>query len=382
VEVDLSQVESLYRELAARVTVEETENDRQDTDIDGVVIDLVALSNKVIGFEDEFSAANIRTDNITAIGFGTDISVGASLLPTMAALVGPIHSLGSETHEWKTVFAEDVKLDGTSLSNTLGGLRGDIDAIEDLNLVQHLKVEGTGLIGVDQSKRDFGALDYPWWTICTTDLTVNDSINANMLKSSRSDTDDILVYANLTPNNTEIGGNTIGTETKPWRTGFFRNVNAKNLFAQNEEGYSRRALLDGDQNVSSTIIPQADTQVDFGSTTRPFSKAYFKDLYGLNASGPPRRALLEGGDASEWSEISGKSTWMATSQSSVNLSEFNNDLGAELPDTIVWGNVTNKPVFFSGSFNDLTGRPSIEDLNGDPGRDGSDGTDGQDGQDG
>jgi hypothetical protein len=48
VEVDLSQVESLYRELAARVTVEETENDRQDTDIYGVEIDLVALSNKVI----------------------------------------------------------------------------------------------------------------------------------------------------------------------------------------------------------------------------------------------------------------------------------------------------------------------------------------------
>jgi hypothetical protein len=36
VEVDLSQGESLYRELAARLTVEETENDRQDTDIDGV----------------------------------------------------------------------------------------------------------------------------------------------------------------------------------------------------------------------------------------------------------------------------------------------------------------------------------------------------------
>jgi hypothetical protein len=257
-------------------------------------IDLVALSNKVIGFEDEFSAANIRTDNITAVGFDTDISVGASLLPTTAALMGPIQSLGSETHEWKTGFAEDVKLDGTSLGNTLGGLRGDIDAIEDLNLVQHLKVEGTGLIGVDQNKRDFGALEYPWWTIYTTDITVNDSINANMLKSSRSDADDISVYANLTPNNIEIGGNTIGTETKPWRTGHFHNVYAKNLVGQNKEDYSRRALFDGDQNVSSTIIPQADKQVDFGSTTRPFSKAYFQDLYGLDASGTPRRALLEG----------------------------------------------------------------------------------------
>jgi hypothetical protein len=145
----------------------------------------------------------------------------------------------------------------------LGELRGDIDAIEDLNLVQHLKVEGDGLIGVDHNKRDFGALEFPWWTIFITDITVDDSINANMLKSSRSDTDDISVYANLTPNNIKIGGNTIGTETKPWRTWHFHNVYAKNIFAQNEEGYSRRALLGGDQNVSSTIIPQADTQVDF-----------------------------------------------------------------------------------------------------------------------
>jgi hypothetical protein len=215
VEVDLSHVESLYRELAARVTVEETKNDRQDTGIDGVTIDLVALSNKVIGVEYEFSAANIGTHNITAIGFDTDISVGASLLPTTAALVGPIHSLGSETHEWKTVHAEEVMLAGVSLSNTLGGMREDVDAIEDQNLVQHMKVEGDGLIGVDHNKRDLGALDYPWWTIYTTDITVNDNINANMLKSNRSDTDDISVYANLVPNNTDIGGNTIGTETKP-----------------------------------------------------------------------------------------------------------------------------------------------------------------------
>jgi hypothetical protein len=208
----------------------------------------------VIGFEDEFSAANIRTDSITAVGFDTNISVGASLLPTTAALVGPIHSLGSETHEWKTVHAEEIMLPGMSLNNTLGGLRGDIDAIQDLNLVQHLKVEGTGLIGVDQNKRDFGALEYPWWTIYTTDITVNDNINANVLESSRSDTDNISVYANLTPNNIEIGGNTIGTDTKPWRTGNFHNVYVKNLFGQNQEGYSRRALLDGDQNVSNNIF--------------------------------------------------------------------------------------------------------------------------------
>jgi hypothetical protein len=41
------------------------------------------------------------------------------------------------------------------------------------------------------------------------------------------------------------------------------------------------------------------------------------------------------------------------------LSDFNNDLGEELPDTIAWGNVSNKPVFFSGTYTDLTGKPDL-----------------------
>ena len=131
VEVDLSQAESLYRELAARVTVEETENDRQDTDIEGLTTDLTALTGTVTGFANEFSASNIRTDNITAIGFDTDITMGASLLPTTAALVGPIHSLGSESNEWKTLFAEDVMLAGASLSNTLVSLSNTLGEMKE-----------------------------------------------------------------------------------------------------------------------------------------------------------------------------------------------------------------------------------------------------------
>jgi hypothetical protein len=76
------------------------------------------------------SAANIRTDNITVVGFDNDMSVGASLLPTTVPIAGPIHSLGSESYERKTVFAEDVKLEGTSLSSTLQGLQHSIDAVD------------------------------------------------------------------------------------------------------------------------------------------------------------------------------------------------------------------------------------------------------------
>jgi hypothetical protein len=80
-----------------------------------------------------------------------------------------------------------------------------------------------------------------------------------------------------------------------------------------------------------------------------------------------------------YDDLTGKPEWVRPSQGTVNLSEFNNDLAEELPGTVAWINVTNKPTFFSGSFNDLTDRPSIEDLKGDRGRDGTDGQDGQDG---
>jgi hypothetical protein len=115
---------------------------------------------------------------------------------------------------------EDVDLDGTSLA-TLHDLKTDIDDIDDPNIVQHLKVEGTGLIGVDHTKRDFGALQYPWWIINTGNLIANDIIFASIVKTSRSDTHDIKVDANIVPTNTGIGGNAIGIELKPWHKGHF-----------------------------------------------------------------------------------------------------------------------------------------------------------------
>jgi hypothetical protein len=46
----------------------------------------------------------------------------------------------------------------------------------------------------------------------------------------------------------------------------------------------------------------------------------------------------------------------------VNLSEFNNDLGEELPGTIARGNVSNKPTFFSGSYKNLADKPEFADV--------------------
>jgi hypothetical protein len=54
--------------------------------------------------------------------------------------------------------------------------------------------------------------------------------------------------------------------------------------------------------------------------------------------------------------LTGKPTGVSTSQASVNLSGFNNDLSLTVGD-VEWTDVLNKPTFFSGSYNDLTDRP-------------------------
>jgi hypothetical protein len=55
-------------------------------------------------------------------------------------------------------------------------------------------------------------------------------------------------------------------------------------------------------------------------------------------------------------DVLNKPTWVATSQASVNLSGFNNDLSLTI-SAVEWADVLNKPAFFSGSYNDLTGKP-------------------------
>jgi hypothetical protein len=79
--------------------------------------------------------------------------------------------------------------------------------------------------------------------------------------------------------------------------------------------------------------------------------------------------------SSEWADISNKTAWVADTQSSVKLSGFNNDLSLACGD-VELADVLNKPTFFSGSYNDLTDRPSIEDLTGPQGPQGEPGLNG------
>jgi hypothetical protein len=141
------------------------------------------------------------------------------------------------------------------------------------------------------------ALQYPWWAVYNADIVANDNMFANLVQPSQSETNDITVYENFVPNYTEIGGTTIETEIKPWRTGNFHDVYANNLLRQNEKSNSRRALLCGDQNVTSSIFARADERVSFCSRARSFSRECFEELLGhYYVIGMPKRALLEGGD--------------------------------------------------------------------------------------
>jgi hypothetical protein len=54
---------------------------------------------------------------------------------------------------------------------------------------------------------------------------------------------------------------------------------------------------------------------------------------------------------------------VAVTQASVNLSDFNNVLIMAVGD-VEWIDVLNKPEFFTGSYNDLTHKPSIEEITG------------------
>jgi hypothetical protein len=55
-----------------------------------------------------------------------------------------------------------------------------------------------------------------------------------------------------------------------------------------------------------------------------------------------------------YSDLTGKPVWLTTTQSSISLSGFNNDLPV---GDVQWTDVQNKPTFFSGSYNDLTDKP-------------------------
>jgi hypothetical protein len=63
---------------------------------------------------------------------------------------------------------------------------------------------------------------------------------------------------------------------------------------------------------------------------------------------------------------------VADNQANINLSDFKNDLSLAGGD-VEWADVLNKHDFFTVSYNDLTDKPSIEEITGPDGPQGREG---------
>jgi hypothetical protein len=247
----------------------------------------------------------------------------------------------------------------------------------------------------------------------------------------------IVVSGDMIPHEPDPGNpfQRLGAPTKLWLEGHFVTVYADNLSANDESGTTRRVLLEGDtvtvscddledlpdfatvatsgsyndltdkpslegsigppsphgasewSDISNkpTWVPDTQASVNLSGLnndltatsvewTDVLNRSSFEEITGPQGpQGPQGEPGLNG--ASEWSKISNKPTWVATSQGGVNLSEFNNESSLTVND-VEWADVLNKPELLSGSYNDLTDRPSIEDLTGPQGPQGEPGLNG------
>jgi hypothetical protein len=186
VRVDLSHVELLYRELAARVAVEDAELELGD-------VGLESLGATVLGLADEGSK-----DAISAAIEGGGVSVGASLPPA------PDATLGSATHEWADLLPAYFTLDGESLIDTLHALRESIAAEDPVYLT-------------------------------TVSLQRIDELNR---------TEGILLIGDLLPHepNPGFSFHRVGAPVKPWLEGHFVTIYADNMLASDADGGQPRRV--------------------------------------------------------------------------------------------------------------------------------------------
>jgi hypothetical protein len=164
----------------------------------------------VLGFADE-----VNTDAISAANEGGGVSVGASLLPE------PDTALGSETHDMADMFAEDVKMDGESLADTLQALRVSIAAVDP---------------------------EHP----STVSLQRIDELNW---------TEGMMVNGDLIPHQPHPGFSfyRVGSPIKPWEEGPFVNIYANDILSSDADGgRPRRLLREVDPSAVGSQGPQGE----------------------------------------------------------------------------------------------------------------------------
>eukprot|EP00873_Tetraselmis_striata_P012316 jgi/Tetstr1/432580/TSEL_021950.t1 len=351
---------------------------------------IAALSNQVAavdvtGYIPQTEKARFIVDVLEpkAIGAHDDNPGRIDVFGTLRVPFANLFDLGEPSNPWRHVYASQATLSNPDLLTFTSflGQDGDYTLSELLNSAAessaHLDLadaEGgkKAIVGRDATTLDVGSSNDPWRNV------VADSVWTATLREATFG-QGITVKGDLKPFDVNPGFPPlarVGNSTSPFLEGHFGAVYADNLFANDSGGTSRRVLLEGD-SVSYSVdwedvlnkptIPTIPAWVDTNQNTVPLS-GFDNDLV-LTA------------DSIEWANVLNKPTffsgsytdledtptipsipaWVATNQNTVPLSGFDNDL-VLTADSVEWANVLNPPTLFSGSYTDLTNKPTIPTI--------------------
>eukprot|EP00873_Tetraselmis_striata_P027959 jgi/Tetstr1/448223/TSEL_035511.t1 len=350
---------------------------------------IAALSNQVAavdvtGYIPQTEKARFIVDVLEpkAIGAHDDNPGRIDVFGTLRVPFADLFDLGEPSNPWRHVYASQATLSNPDLLTFTSflGETGSYTLSELLELAAQgsaLKLVaapggGNAAVGDDADTLDLGTSNDPWRKVVTSALATP-RLEENVFSQG------ITIKGDLVPDDVNPGfppPGRLGNSTFPFLEGHFGAVYAANLFANDSGGTSRRVLLEGD-SVSYSVdwadvlnkptIPTIPAWVATSQAAVPLS-GFDNDLVltadsveWANVLNPP--TLFSG----TYTDLTNKPTiptipaWVANSQATVPLSGFDNDVSLTA-DSVEWANVLNKPTFFSGSYTDLADTPTIPTI--------------------
>eukprot|EP00873_Tetraselmis_striata_P035338 jgi/Tetstr1/455602/TSEL_042414.t1 len=241
---------------------------------------------------------------------------------TLRSPMGPLFDLGEPSNPWREVYAEGLTLSDTSNMKFthFQGAEGDFNLDDVIEYAVSLVVPA----------------DHP----TTVSLERINEVSFN---------NGIVVKGDLIPYEENAGFpplSRVGNLTYPFLEGHFANLFAGNIYGLDEGGSTRRVLLEGDAAATPQWITDLQSDVNISGFN-----------FDVDFTGPRGPAGADGADGAD----AVLPPWVASSQSAIPLSGFANDL-VLTADSVAWENVLNKPTLFSGSYNDLANTPTIPTI--------------------